>query len=165
MPYFDDADESNLEFKPVPVTVDEGAPIKNIYEVVASAKYSLSRAGNDMVNVTFIVQEPEEFAGRRIFDRLMFGSTKFKNGNACHNDITFSRLKGVFGEEWVRTLDGDLVGEIIPAIVAKLDDMCMAVKVAQKTEEYEGEETTKNVVRAYHGLDAYEGTALEDDDE
>ena len=161
MGYFSDngADVSNLEFKVLPVLVDEGAPPKNIYLVKATAKYALSRALNDMVNVTFEVISPVEFAGQRVFDRLMFSTKKFEKGNSngCPLDITLSRLNHVFGEEWVGTLTGDLVDEVIPSIVSQFEDMEMCVKVNQKDEEFEGTTTLKNRITQYYAVDAYEG--------
>ena len=162
MGYFSDhgADEANLEFKLLPVITDEGAPSKNIYLVKASAKYALSKALNDMVNITFEVVAPEEFAGQRVFDRLMFSTKKFEKGNSkgCPLDITLSRLNHAFMDEgaFVDSLEGDLVSEIIPAIVAKLEDYEMCVKVSQKKEEYDGVEQVKNRITQYYPLDAYE---------
>ncbi len=158
MPFFDGADESNLEFKPLPVRADEGAPEKGIYLVEATAEYKQSRNGNHMVNVTFTVEEPEEFAGRKVFDRLMFSREKFKTGNGCALDITFSKLKHAFGEDWVMSLDGDLLDDVIPAIEAKLDAVQLAVKLSQRTSKTEdGEDKTENVVRTYLPVSDYEG--------
>lgn len=160
MPFFDGADESNLEFKPLPVRADNGAPEKAIYLVESVAKYKQSQAGNPMVNVTFTVEEPEEFAGRKIFDRLMFSREKFKSGNGCALDITFSKLKGAFGEDWVMTLDGDLIEDIIPAIEEKLTDTQLAVKVGQRTgQDEDGNDRLENVIRKYLPVSDYEGVA------
>lgn len=127
--------------------------------VKASAKYAVSKALNDMVNITFEVLLPEEFAGQRVFDRLMFSTDKFTKGNSngCPLDITLARLKHVFDEDWVARLDGDLVDEVIPAIVANFEDFALCVKVLQREEEYEGTKTIKNRITQYYPVDAYEG--------
>lgn len=163
MGYFEDngASEENLIVKPLPVLPDEGAPPNAIYLVKATAQYALSQALNDMVNLTFEVIEPDEFAGQRIQDRLMFGTKKFEKGNrnACSLDITLSRINHALMDdgEFVATLDGDLVSEVIPAIVARFEDHEMCIRVNQKKEEYDGQERVKNNVTQYYPVDAYEG--------
>ena len=75
------------------------------------------------------------------------------------------RLGQVFGTEndgFVANLEGDLIDEIIPAIVAKLDGLVMAVRINQKETEYEGEKRIQNNITAYHTMDAFGDD--EDDD-
>ena len=86
---------------------------------------------------------------------------KFEKGNSngCPLDITLARLKHVFDEDWVASLDGDLVDEVIPAIVGHFDDFELCIKVLQREEEYEGAKTMKNRITQYYPVDAYEGVA------
>ncbi len=160
MGYFDGADETTLEGKPLPVLVDEGAPPRNIYLCTLETRQAVSSAGNDMVKVTSVVVEPEEFEGRRVFDQFLFIKDKWKSGGS-HFDKTFHILKQIMGEEWVAGLDGDLVTEIIPTIVSALDDLQVGVQVGQREEEYQGKKKVKNSVREYHDAGQYGETGEE----
>ena len=154
MGFFEGADETTLDPKPLPVLVDEGAPPRNIYLCILQVKQAVSSTGNDMVKVLGVVVEPEEFADKFIFDNFLFTKDRWKSGGS-HFDKTFHNLKRIMGEEWVEKLDGDLVTDIIPTIVSALDDLQVGIKVGQREEEYQGKKQVKNSVRDYYGAEEY----------
>lgn len=155
MGYFGEYTDEDLVVKPLPVTVDEGAPPRNIYLVSMKAQYKISKAGNDMVNYTATVLEPEEFEGRKVFGRFMFDPTPFKNGAGSQAAMTASHLRHIGGEEWANTLEGDLVDDIIPAIITFMDELEVGIQVRQKENEFEGKKTVNTEVKAFFPASSY----------
>ena len=155
MGYFEahGADEANLEFKALPVRVADGAPPRAIYLCTIKATQAVSKAGNHMVSMVLKVEEPEEFAGQRVFDYFLF--TRKRSRGESRFDKTIHHLTQIMGQEWVRELDGDLVKNIIPTIVSAIDGLPVGVQVGQREEEYLGETRTKNPVRNYFDQDVY----------
>ena len=92
------ADAANLEFKALPVLVADGAPPRAIYLCTIKATQDLSKAsGNDMVTMVLTVDEPEEFAGRRVFDHFLPQFSRTRH-----------HLMRIMGKEWVNSLSGSL---------------------------------------------------------
>ncbi len=167
MGVFDNADPENMEYKPLPVTIEKGAPANNIYLVEAKAGYKVSKGGADMMAVVFNVIEPEEFVGRSVKDYLLFSPIKYKNTNFSALDSSLAKLQGLFGTKdenpaFYDALDGDIAEDVIPALVAKMDGLVMAIKINQKESEYQGEKRIQNnIVGTYRTMDKYG----EEDDE
>ena len=145
------------EFDPLPVRAKEGAPPRNIYLCSVKAEQAVSKAENDMIKMTLTVVEPEEFAGETVWDYFNF----HKRGDY---GLTRTRrqLTQFMGQEWVDELEGDLVTDIIPTVVAGIDGMQVAAELGQEEYEYQGEARTKNTILNYFDQDVYYDGVFED---
>ena len=152
-PFFDDVPEDTGVFPPLPITAEEGAPPNAKYLMRLDTKSAVSKAGNAMVNITQTVVEPEEWAGRKVFDHMLFSKEKFKNGGS-HAGRSLHTLRQLFSEDIVSQLEGTEV-EVVTAVSHLLDGLTVTVRLGQREEEYQGRKTTKNSIREYLPTGAY----------
>jgi len=152
-PFFDDVPEDTGVFPPLPITAEEGAPPNAKYLMRLDTKSAVSKAGNAMVNITQTVVEPEEWAGRKVFDHMLFSKEKFKNGGS-HAGRALHTIRQLFPEDVVVQLEGT-ESEVVSTVAQLLDGLTVAVRLGQREEEYQGKKTTKNSVREYLPGDVY----------
>lgn len=119
-------------FDPIP-------PAVYICEIANSLAVSDSKSSdNKIVKVELRVVDEGEYKGRVIFDNLIIGSTPEAKKKSEWKIAQFAIACGVCTKETLANIDLDM-----------FKGTTCSVKIGQKTEMYNGEQRTKNVVQQY----------------